>query len=76
MKNKITLILFAVIAAALLLMGLMENILSSIGGTPAIVAVYAVIAIILAILYIRAKKAADAEKEKLLREKQKEAPEE
>lgn len=76
MKNKITLILFAVIAAALLLMGLMENILSSIGGTPAIVAAYAVIAIILVILYIRAKKAADAEKEKLLREKQKEAPEE
>lgn len=71
MKKKITLILFAVIAAAVLLMGMMENVLSSIGGTPAIVAAYAVIAIILVILYIKAKKAADAEKERILKEQQK-----
>lgn len=62
MKKKITLILFAAVAAALLVMGLMENVLSSIGGTPAVVAAYTVIGIILLVLYIRAKKASDAEK--------------
>lgn len=71
MKKKITLILFAVIAAAVLLMGIMEKILSEIGGTPAIIIAYSVIAVILIILYIKTKKASEAESEKRMEEQKK-----
>lgn len=63
MKKNITLVLFIVIAAAILLMGVMENALSSLGGTPAVIAAYSVIGIILVVLYIKARKSAAEQKD-------------
>ena len=70
MKKKITLILFAVIAAAVLLMGIMEKMLSEIGGTPAIIIAYSIIAVILIILYVKAKKASETDQKKRIRDRE------
>lgn len=64
MKKSLTVAIFILLAAAVLLMGIMEKALSSLGGTPAVAAAYVIIGIFLLILYIKARKAATEEKSK------------
>lgn len=63
MKKNITIAIIITIALAMLFMGIMETVLSSIGGTPAIVAAYSVIGIALIALYIKARKASQQQKD-------------
>lgn len=64
MKKSLTIAIFVLLAAAVLLMGIMEKTLSSIGGTPAVAAAYVLIGIILIVLYIKARKDSAEEKSK------------
>ncbi len=64
MKKKIALILAAVIALFVLIMGFMEKALSETIGNGGVIIFYSILAVLLLILYLRAKKAADAQKNK------------
>ncbi len=64
MKKNIALILAAVIALFILIMGFAEKTLSETVGNSGVIIFYSIIAVLLFILYMRAKKAADAQKNK------------